>query len=376
MPITINGSTGIAGVDGTAGTPALQGSDTNTGISFGSDVILASTGGTERARIDSSGRLLVGTSSARSIGLITPDNQFESTGWGISIIRNNNDFQAGGIMLGKSRGTTPGSTTIVQSGDRLGGISFCGADGVDLDNYGAQILCEVDGTPGANDMPGRLVFSTTADGTSTPTEHGRINSVGAAKFSVDSAYNSSTNGVHEFRSNQSANTLRVGNSHGSGTSASALLYLSQEAASQGFNAITYYAGAFGGAEYFRVLGTGNVQNANNSYAGTSDIKLKTDIVAAGSQWDDIKSLSVVKYKWIYNPEGPAQIGLIAQDVEAISPGLVEASADHDAEGNDLGTVTKSVKYSVLYMKAVKALQEAMERIETLETRITALEAQP
>jgi hypothetical protein len=40
---------------------------------------------------------------------------------------------------------------------------------------------------------------------------------------------------------------------------------------------------------------------------------------------------------------------------------------------DLGTVTKSVNYSVLYMKAVKALQEAMERIETLETRLTALE---
>ena len=54
--------------------------------------------------------------------------------------------------------------------------------------------------------------------------------------------------------------------------------------------------------------------------------------------------------------------------------------DMDSEGNDLGTVTKSVKYSVLYMKAVKALQEAMERIETLEAsnadllaRVTALE---
>ena len=62
-------------------------------------------------------------------------------------------------------------------------------------------------------------------------------------------------------------------------------------------------------------------------------------------------------------------------------GLVYESPDQDAEMNDLGTVTKQVNYSILYMKAVKALQEAMTRIETLEAqnasfeaRITALES--
>jgi hypothetical protein len=68
-----------------------------------------------------------------------------------------------------------------------------------------------------------------------------------------------------------------------------------------------------------------------------------------------------------------QIGLVAQEVELVSPGLVSESPDRDAEGNDLGTVTKSVNYSVLYMKAVKALQEAMERIESLEAAVTALQ---
>jgi hypothetical protein len=65
--------------------------------------------------------------------------------------------------------------------------------------------------------------------------------------------------------------------------------------------------------------------------------------------------------------------LVAQEVELVSPGLVSESPDRDDEGNDLGTVTKSVNYSVLYMKAVKALQEAMERIEALEAKVTALE---
>lgn len=284
------------------------------------------------------------------------------------------------MILAKAQGSGVGQNGALQNGDVIADISFQGSDGTEFVE-GARIRAETDATVGANDMPTRLVFSTTADGSATPTERGRINSAGAAKFSIDSGYNSNTNAVHEFRSSQVANTLRVGNSTSSGTSASALLYLSQEASSLGFNAITYYSQAFGGSERFRVLGSGDVQNTNNSYAGTSDIKLKTDIVAASSQWSDIKNLSVVKYKWIYNLDGPAQIGLIAQDVEAVSPGLVETSTDYDAEGNDLDTVTKSVKYSVLYMKAVKALQEAMERIETLEAsntdllaRVSALES--
>lgn len=57
MSIQINGTTGISGVDGTAGSPAIQGSDTNTGISFGTDEVLINTGGTERAKIDASGYL-------------------------------------------------------------------------------------------------------------------------------------------------------------------------------------------------------------------------------------------------------------------------------------------------------------------------------
>ena len=64
-----------------------------------------------------------------------------------------------------------------------------------------------------------------------------------------------------------------------------------------------------------------------------------------------------------------QIGFVAQEVEKISPGLVKTNADIDEDGNDLGTETKAIRTSVLYVKAVKALQEAMERIETLEQRL-------
>ena len=63
MTITINGTTGISGVDGSSGTPAYQGNDANTGISFGTDIVTINTGGTARVTTDASGNVGIGTSS-------------------------------------------------------------------------------------------------------------------------------------------------------------------------------------------------------------------------------------------------------------------------------------------------------------------------
>lgn len=76
----------------------------------------------------------------------------------------------------QSRGT-PGAETVSQDGNALGVINFLGHDGTDY-TFGAQILAFVDGTPGNNDMPGRLVFRTTLDGASTSTERMRITNAG------------------------------------------------------------------------------------------------------------------------------------------------------------------------------------------------------
>ena len=117
---------------------------------------------------------------------------------------------------------------------------------------------------------------------------------------------------------------------------------------------------------------GDLENSNNRYTGFSDINLKENIVDANSQWDDIKLLRVrnFNFKAETNLSTHTQIGLVAQEVEPICPGLIGESTDLSEEGSGTSTVTKSVAYSVLYMKAVKALQEAMERIETLEQRLT------
>ena len=191
-----------------------------------------------------------------------------------------------------------------------------------------------------SDTPGALTFSTTADGASSPTERMRLNSNGYL-------YHLGPDFAATFQTAAVAGTTY--------------------AIITGGHTATSIASVPNAC--FRVWSNGDVVNTNNSYTGISDIKLKENIVDANSQWEDLKALQVRNYNF---KEGQThtQIGLIAQEVELVSPGLVSESPDRDEDGNDLGTATKSVNYSVLYIKAVKALQEAMERIEVLEQRLT------
>jgi hypothetical protein len=280
-------------------------------------------GANEAARIDSSRRLLVGTSTAVDT----------SSGCLIQVAQNDNP---GAICLARNDG-------VITSGDELGVINFRGTEtGVAPYFLSAQIACAADADWSASgDYPSRLVFSTCSDGSASPVERQRIDSDG------------------------SVFTVAVTNAHTVSTVAAA--------GTSGFFYQGRYSGTAGtsnsGTRSYVVWSNGNVQNTNNSYTAISDIKLKENIVDAGSQWADLKALRVRNYN-LKEGQTHRQIGLVAQEVEPISPGLVYESPDRDAEGNDLGTVTKSVNYSVLYMKAVKALQEAMERIEVLEQRLT------
>jgi hypothetical protein len=337
----------------------------------------------EKVRIDSSGRLLVGISTARGnlYGGYTARTQIEGTNFetaAISVTCNNaTDNNSAVISLNKSGGTSIGSNTIVSAGERLGSLRFQGNDGTNFID-GALVLAEVDGTPGTNDMPGRIVLATTADGASSPTERMRITSSGYLKVSNNGDYSpsGSSSNSHVVSSNESGlESFSVVSQSTSFTNDA----LRVEGYRNTTNNTWYFIGCFNrtaGAFKFRVADSGNCTNTNNSYTGISDIKLKENIVDANSQWDDIKALQVRNYNFREETGQPPhrQIGLVAQELELVCPNLVDESPDRDEDGNDLGTVTKSVNYSVLYMKAVKALQEAMERIEQLEAKVAALES--
>ena len=277
------------------------------------DIRFATGGTTERMRIDSAGRVLLGLTTNLNVGNL----QVKET---IAACRASNSTAAG---------------------QNIGTINFADSR---PGTYGL-IKCQSDGSPGASDYPGRLMFFTTPNGSGTPKEYMRISQTGA--------FTSFTSGgFHGFKTNAtsaSSEFLRFQNNSSSLTT---------------------------GTTVARVRADGDLENANNSYTGLSDVKLKENIVDASSQWEDIKTLRVRNYNFKQETgfSTHTQLGVIAQELETVSPGLVKESPDLDNEGNDLGTTTKSVNYSVLYMKAVKALQEAMDRIETLEAKVTALEA--
>ena len=157
-------------------------------------------------------------------------------------------------------------------------------------------------------------------------------------------------------------------------------FVSLVSASAGTSTWAFLAGHSGtavltGTVSMYVWSNGNLQNTNGSYTAISDVKLKENIVDAGSQWDDLKAIQIRNWNFKAETgyETHRQIGPIAQELETVCPGLVFETPDRDQDGNENGEVTKGVNQSVLYMKAVKALQEAMTRIETLEEKVATLE---
>ena len=351
MSLRLNGSTsGYVEIDA----PAVAGTTSITIPATTGELAVKATDGSVDlggVNVDSSGRLLVGTSSARNnfynAGTISPQMQIEGTTYSTSTfsIVTNNPSGTGGypsLVFGKSAGSSVGSNTPVTSGHYLGEISFQGNDGSEFVD-GARITAVVDGTSGANDLPTRLVFSTTADSASSPTERMRIDNTG--------------------RTQCYANSTGFGSYTNAGAGTSVAIFVGRHSATSTTN----------GTDSFRVYSNGNVVNSLNSYGPlSSDERLKQDITDANSQWDDIKNIRITNFHFKNDPAGPLQLGPIAQELEKVSPGLITrrpASEDEIADSSNSlvdGDEVLSFKASILYMKAVKALQEAMEKIETLE----------
>jgi hypothetical protein len=131
--------------------------------------------------IDATGKINKGATTWYAAAGVTPETQLNGTGSQASI--GLNAWQAGTnvqarLYFNRADSATQGDfTDVVDSGDNLGSIHWTGSDGTAFIEA-ASINAAVDGTPGTNDMPGRLLFSTTADGASTPTERMRIGSSG------------------------------------------------------------------------------------------------------------------------------------------------------------------------------------------------------
>ena len=335
--------------------------ESSTGGSYGLAFYTGTTSSSnrgERVRINASGRVLIGNSSALSVGSnMDFAIQGQDGGAGASIVRNADSSSGPSIQFAKSRGTAANATTVVQDGDTIGNISFRGADGTDLNTKGADIIAQVDGTPGSNAMPGRLLFRTNdSSGTLTSgNEVFRIDSNQTAHFGATAAINSTATRVNITGANRAADLYRP--------------------TSTGTSIVFAAFSDVGGTKtkVFEVECNGDIETATGSIGTISDQRLKQDIVDANSQWNDIKALQIRNFRFTndVNQNGEdalRHIGVVAQEVESAGmTGLVKTRNDEDT-----GEEIKSVKSSIIYMKAVKALQEAITRIETLEAEVTAL----
>ena len=181
--LTTNGSGVLSWADAGGTTDNItEGNTSAEVVDTGSDGhFKVITEGTEALRVDASRRLLVGTNSAINVNGYTNANllvagvgDFSS----INTARYDNSQYPNTINIAKSRGASVGTNTIVNNNDTVGQVVFAGADGSAFIPL-AEIAAAVDDTPGTNDMPGRLLFRTTADGASSATERLRITSDGA-----------------------------------------------------------------------------------------------------------------------------------------------------------------------------------------------------
>lgn len=280
------------------------------------------------------------------------------TSTGLGITENNNPTQALNIYRS---GSTQTVMAAGNSNTGLNGTYF----GVDTTGNG------IINTTGAF----ATIFSNNGS------ERARITSGGYWKAQGNSTYIDLAGAYHEFAASSGTCVLTVENKNNVST---VQCLVSKLGSNSNDTSSYHYIAATGGADKLYIYGNGNVVNVNNSYGTLSDEKLKTDIVDASSQWDDMKAVRFRKFKMKDDPSGLMQLGVVAQELEQVSPGLVDEHPDYeqvevtDDEGNatktrqPTGTTTKSVKTSVLLMKAAVALQEAMARIEKLEAKVTTI----
>ena len=146
------------------------------------------------------------------------------------------------------------------------------------------------------------------------------------------------------------------------TSVEQMLIYSGQSAGTGWYNIVAQAG---GINQLIIYGNGNIQNANNSYGQISDERLKENIVDTTPKLEDIKKIKVKNFNFI--GDDLKQIGMIAQEVEEVFPGLVEEIKQPDVEDTEGGTY-KSIKYSVLVPILIKAIQELEARVKELENK--------
>jgi len=300
--------------------------------------------------LDSSGRLLIGTTTALTnissgATLTTPQIQLSGAGLAessLSLLRTG-PTGASIFLNGGSSGNNVIDSSIT------GRLAFNGYDGT---NYAtsAEIKAQVDGTPGADDMPGRLVFSTTADGASSPTERMRIESSGRVLLGTTSFGGSLSRGGFNIAPGASNGATQVYINRASTTAASTpFIFANAETA----------------------VGSISFTNTNTYFNDISDYRVKENVVNIADGITRVKQLAPKRFNFIVDPDTTVD-GFLAHEVQDVVPHAV--TGEKDAVDDEGKPQYQGIDQSKLVPLLTAALQEAIAKIETLEAKVAALEA--
>jgi len=319
MSLILDGTNGVSDIDGTATTPAIRGTDANTGIFFPvADTIAFSEGGAEVARFDALGNLGIGT----AIPLTKLHVDSSSTTYSANIRARNSNFGNGVI------GAASGILTVATD---MNNLAFYTAS-----NLGV-------------------------DGTSVPTnERMRIDSSGRVLIGTTTGSPSTANAFGVVVGTTESNTVALGVIQASASGASALVL--NRGTSDG-STVSFYRAA-------SAVGTISVTSSATSYNTSSDYRLKENIAPMMGALATVSALKPVTYKW--KVDGSDGQGFIAHELQEIVPDCV--SGAKDAVNEDGSIKSQGIDTSFLVATLTAAIQELKAIVDAQATRIAALEA--
>jgi|9_EtaG_2_1085328.scaffolds.fasta_scaffold00255_10 hypothetical protein len=364
---------------------------------------------TKRVTIDRNGSLLLGSQldQIQTFGVTWPlAGEGQNALFGASFLTHSNDANGSWLVLGKSRGTTAGSTTIVQDDDHIGTVGFAPADGTDYVSSAGMIRCAVDGTPGANDTPGRLEFWTCADGTNAASERMRLDAngrltirgtnPGASRTYINGDQTVDTYGLTVNMAGIETTNAIAGNFFSTAgtnhpTNATSYSVQGQVAALAGKpmggvigieqNSQYLISGYYTGSQSWAAYGAGSIY-ISGTYQG-SDSRLKDVTGSLTGVLEKLKQITPINFTWKENTNQyksgatGTQIGCIAQEVLPHFPEVVievdqhvaQVEGEKDTINQELG-ISYGVDYAKLTPILLAGLKEAVEKIETLEQRLS------
>ena len=258
------------------------------------------------------------------------------------------------------------NTATVIPGNNFGGSKVrLIADGTNGDGLGAlrhALVSETDSYENweirSGNSLGTLCFDTLAS------ERMRITSAGLL-FVGDTTTNYGYSSHHIARDYSQGYALIVRNSNTS-TQNNSVIQLNQAettSTTQGYFLIGRQGDPNSGSNRVFIYSNGDIKNQNNSYGAISDERLKENIVDATPKLDDLMKVKVRNFN--LKGEETKQIGVVAQELEEVFPGMIDESKDPDSDDE---TLYKSVKYSVFVPMLIKSIQELKAEIEILKNK--------